>query len=328
MYDLSSYLPARKKSTASGWISFNAVCCQQNGHKPDRRGRGGIKFTEQDWVYHCFNCGYKTNFVLGRPVSFRARMLLTWLGVSSEEIERINLESLRHRSVFGIISERSLPTQAPTFITDCELPQGACLITAEHKTQWQYLRSRSVPEDIPVLSVIDEKAYGWRPNVIVPFTWNNNIVGWTARMLDDRRPKYITDSQPGYVFGCDFVKNTWNYVIVVEGIFDALSIGGLAIMHNDINQQQAQYIKSLNKSVIFVPDQDHTGLKVCDRALELGWAISMPPWPNTVKDVNDAVKLYGRLGTMAQIMQYSEHSKIKVQLARKQIIKRLNTTTC
>jgi hypothetical protein len=89
--------PGKRKSTSSGWISFNAPCCVHNGESADRRQRGGIKATDQGWSYHCFNCGFTASFVLGRNLSFKARKLLGWLNVDRNEIERINLESLRHQ---------------------------------------------------------------------------------------------------------------------------------------------------------------------------------------------------------------------------------------
>jgi hypothetical protein len=322
MFDLNYYLPARRRQTSSGWLSFNAVCCHHNGHSVDRRGRGGIKFDNQNWIYSCFNCRYTANFTLGKPLSFRARMLLNWLSVPKEEIERINLESLKHKNIFGILEQRNTARPLINF-NKVDLPDGVELVSPENTTQWQYLRSRAVPADIPILSVIDEKQHKWRPNVIVPFTHDGNVVGWTARMLDDRRPKYLSNFQPGYVFGCDYVDAKWNWVIVVEGIFDALSIGGLAVMHNKINDQQVQYIKSLGKSVIYVPDYDKTGMEMVDRARELGWTVSMPNWHNEVKDVNDAVIKYGRLGALSLIMQSRETSRIKIEMSRKNIIKRL-----
>ena len=36
------HLPGKRKQTASGWLSFNAVCCIHNGESADTRGRGGI----------------------------------------------------------------------------------------------------------------------------------------------------------------------------------------------------------------------------------------------------------------------------------------------
>jgi len=53
--------------------------------------------------------------------------------------------------------------------------------------------------------------------------------------------------------------------------------------------------------------------------------VSMPEWPVGVKDVNDAVIRLGRLGTLLTIMQAKETSKIKIELRKKQLVKRLRT---
>jgi DNA primase len=161
--------------------------------------------------------------------------------------------------------------------------------------------------------------------VVIPFTYDNKIVGYTCRFLDDRQPKFISDSQPGYVFGVDLQHEDWQHVIVTEGIFDALSIGGVAVMHNTISDAQVRLIRSLDKSIIVVPDQDQAGVELIDRAVELGWAVSIPDWPAGCKDVNDAVIELGRLGALLTIMQSRETSRIKIELRKKHLIKRLSS---
>lgn len=93
-------------------------------------------------------------------------------------------------------------------------------------------------------------------------------------------------------------------------------------MHNDINDAQARLIRSLGKEVTVVPDQDSAGLALIDRAVELGWAVSIPNWQDC-KDVNDAVKKYGKLTTLLTIMQARETSKIKIEMRKRQLVKRL-----
>ena len=327
MLDILAYLPAKKKQTPSGWLSFNAVCCQHNGSTQDRRGRGGLKATDQGWSYHCFNCSYTASFILGRSVSYKARKLLGWMGVPDTEIEMLNLESLRHKNIHGILSERQQVWNAISDIKFEEfddLPPYAELVTPEHEFHWNYLRSRRVPADFPVLTAIQNDGVHWtREQVIIPFTYNNVMVGWTARMLDGKQPKFISHTQPGYVFGTDLQHADWQHVIVTEGIFDALSIGGLAVMHNTISDQQARLIRSLGRDVIVVPDQDTAGVALIDRALELGWAVSIPDWPAGCKDVNDAVIQLGQLGALLTIMQSRETSRIKIELRKKQLLKKL-----
>jgi hypothetical protein len=316
MLDILAYLPAKRKKSASGWISFNAPCCVHNGENPDRRSRGGLKTSDGGWSYHCFNCGYTASFILGRNLSFKARKFLSWLNVPQEEIERINLESLKYKSINGILESRQSVERATDIqFEERDLPADTQQLSEEST---QYLNSRKIALDYPFLFK-DQP----RPGIVVPFTHDNQVVGSCIRFLDDRIPKYINDIQPGYVFGTDLQDDSWQYVLVMEGVFDALSISGLAVLHAEINDAQVRLIRSLGRGVIVVPDQDAAGMKLVDRAVELGWAVSMPEWAEDVKDVNDAVIKYGRLGALLTIMQAKETSKIKIELRKKQIVKRI-----
>jgi DNA primase len=208
---------------------------------------------------------------------------------------------------------------------DRELPEGFVIVDKNTPVHYQYLRDRSVPEDYPTGMVAGLPGEKWspRPGIIIPFTYDGHIVGHTTRYFDDKTPKYIHDLQPGYVFGTDLQKSDWQHAIVVEGVFDALSISGLAVLHAEINDAQVRLIRSLDREVTVVPDQDTAGMKLVDRALELGWAVSIPDWPEDVKDVNDAVKEFGRLATLITIMQARETSRIKIELGKKKLAKRL-----
>ena len=318
MIDVISFVPGKRKQTASGWISFNAPCCIHRGDSQDKRQRGGIKPSpDGSWSYHCFNCGYTASFVLGRNLTFKARKLLEWMNVPTEEIERINLESLKHKSIEGLLGERQDVIQRLQSIEfeDKDLPAETQELNDFAK---EYLQRRCIPLDYPFL-------YKTMPRrgVVIPFTHNNQVVGHTTRFLDDRTPRYIQDIQPGYVFGTDLQGADWQVAIVVEGVFDALSVNGLAVLHAEINDAQVRLIRSLGRDIIVVPDQDEAGMKLVDRAVELGWAVSMPEWPPGVKDVNDAVIRLGKLTTLLTIMQAKETSKIKIELRKKQLVKRL-----
>jgi len=322
MFDVVSYLPGKRKQTPSGWISFNAPCCD------DKRQRGGLKANEQGWSYHCFNCGTTASFILGRTLGFKARRFLSLLGVPENEIEHINLESLRHRSIHGLLEERqqTFDTLAGLDFEEFDdFPPYSEVLTEEGLYR-DYLRSRKVPEDYPAMIQSQNDGVHWvRPNIVIPFTHHNKVVGWTARMLDGKIPKFINHTQTGYVFGTDLQKPEWEHVLVMEGIFCALSIAGLAVMHNTVSDGQARLIRSLGKQITVVPDQDVAGFALIDRAVELGWAVSIPDWGNDVKDVNDAVVKYGKLATLMMIMQARETSKIKIEIRKKQLAKRIRT---
>jgi hypothetical protein len=95
MFDILFVIPGKKKLTQSGWHSFNAVCCHNRGHKPDKRGRGGIRMDGDNWSMHCFNCGFKCGFMLGKSITKNTKQLLSWCGIDEQQIQRWSLESLQ-----------------------------------------------------------------------------------------------------------------------------------------------------------------------------------------------------------------------------------------
>jgi hypothetical protein len=325
MIDIISFLPSKRKQTSSGWLSFNAVCCHHRGNSPDKRQRGGLKITPEGWSYHCFNCGHTASFTLGKDLSFKARRLLEWLGVDTMTIEQINIESLRHRTMYGLIQNQKTVIKAVEF-EERSLPKDLEFIdndNPDHAIYIDYLTARSIDYTAYPYMVSPQAAGRASKRIVIPFTHNEMIVGNTARFLDDRTPKYISDTQQGYVFGTDLQRDDWQHLFVVEGVFDALAINGLAVLHNDINSQQAQVIKSLGKTVTVIPDQDKAGLALIDCAVELGWAVSMPVWPDGIKDVNDAVVKMGKVATILNILAARETNKYKIKIKGKQLANRI-----
>ena len=223
MIDLLSYIPQKRKHTSSGWVSFNAPCCPHNGESQDKRLRGGIKQQEDDWSYHCFNCGFTASFIAGRSVTYKAKKLLEWLGVDPTDIERLNLESLKRKSLLDLTTERNTIKQKHIEFDEVEIPAGVERIdenNKEHFRYTEYLKSRGMVFGYPFL--VDKKR-GPRDRIVVPYTYKHRIVGHTSRFLDSRTPKFINSQQPGYVFGYDLQKPDWTSAIVVEGIFETLS---------------------------------------------------------------------------------------------------------
>jgi DNA primase len=170
------------------------------------------------------------------------------------------------------------------------------------------------PEDFP---------FYWTPKIgfsnrlVIPFLYQDKIVGWTARAVNDIKPKYLSEQQPGYVFNLDNQLDEREFVIVSEGPFDALSIDGCAILGAEIKDSQNYLLKRLGKEVVLVPDRDHEGSRTVEQALDYGWSVSMPSWPSGVKDINDAVIKLGRLATMWLIVDAKESNALKVRLKMK-----------
>lgn len=320
MFDILSLIPSRKKKTHSGWVSFNAICCNHyGGHRPDTRGRGGIMMDNQNWVMHCFNCGFKCSFTLGKSITPNTRKYLQWLGVDDIQIQRWNLESLQYKDLLDFTIQKK--TSSVKFQTR-QLPVGEDLDTnnPKHKVYVDYLLKRKI--DIHNYRFIVTPNDSGRNNnrIVIPYYYRNKIVGNTSRFLDNKIPKFLNNQQPGYVFNTNKQKHDYTVCIVTEGIFDALCIDGVAVMHDGINDHQSEILNSLGKRIIVVPDRDETGLKIIDRALELGYSVSLPNWHDDVKDVNDAVIKYGKLPTLLSILQCATSSKIKLEMQKRKIM--------
>ena len=326
MLDILSYLPPKRKKSSSGWISFNAVCCTHNGESYDKRGRGGVMLEhEHNWRYHCFNCNFTAGFTLGKPVSIKTRKLLGWLGVSKVDIDWLNLESLRNKSIDDIVDDRNQTITANIKFNEVSLPESARLIEVTDTHFVDYLSGRAIKFDQYGFMITPRDKARNKNRIIIPYMNKGKIVGYTSRFLDDRIPRYVNEQQPGYVFGLDFQQENWKFAIVTEGILDAISIDGLAVLHNKIGSPQAQQLKQLYRKIIVVPDQDKAGLKLIDDALENGFNVSIPDWgDSSIKDVNDAVVKFGKIATVLKILKYKNSNSLKIKLAKKELERKIN----
>ena len=315
---ITAHLPGKRKTTPSGWTSFNAPCCQHNGNSADTRGRGGL-ISEGDTVsYHCFNCGYKASWQPGRPVSNKLRKLLQWLNCTDDTITRLTFDVMRLNE--GVeVAERKI--ELPTFET-VPLPPDAVKIadiTEFNKFSIaivEYMAARNLN--------LDDTEYYWSPSLayrdrlIIPFYYEKRIVGWTARTVAaDKKPKYLTETQPGFVYGLDDQGYNKVFAILCEGQVDAIHVEGCALGGSEINDAQALLINKLNKDIVVVPDRDPAGSKLVEQAIERGWGVSLPEWPQDVNDIGDAVDKYGRLYTLYSIASAAETSPLKIRLKAK-----------
>jgi hypothetical protein len=328
MIDILQYLPPRTRKSPSGWYTFNCPACIHNGETPDKRKRGGLIIDGSDWSFSCFNCGFKTRFVNGKQLSLKSRKFLGWLGVDDETIKKINLDSLKNKKIYDIATNRTNAAdeimQRNVFFEKQELPTTARPIMSCDKWAIDYLENkRGLDRHDYDFKITPQEKGRKAKRILIPYYYGNDIVGWTSRFLDNKIPKYKNEhTSPGYVFGLDMQHTDWDFIIVVEGIFDAISIRGAAVLHNEISEAQASLLRRQGKEIIVVPDQDKAGLALADQALKLGFTVSIPEWDNDIKDVNDAVRKYGKLGALLSILNNRTSSKIKATVALNRLIKR------
>jgi len=193
---LIQYLPSKRKTTPSGWLSFSAPCCIHNGERADTKQRGGFKQEDNVVSYHCFNCGYKASWQPGRPLSMKMRKLLSWVGASDAVINRLALDVLRYNDDAVLPNTVAL---MPTFDT-VSLPEHSVKLSDipdynEHNLYFenflaviQYMADRNLN--------FDDTDFYWSPTafyrdrLIIPFYYQGNIVGYTARtVVPGKQPK-------------------------------------------------------------------------------------------------------------------------------------------
>lgn len=313
------YLPPKRKTTPSGWTSFNAPCCHHNGTSADTRQRGGlIANTDGGISYHCFNCGFKCSWQPGRNVSHKLRKFLRWLGTPDDVINKLALDVMRENEGVEVAANT---LTLPEFHTT-PLPKDAVPIeemSSELPEQLKQVIAYMIERD---LYLEDYKFYwspslGYRDRLIIPFMYQGRIVGWTARKIAEGKPKYLSEQQPGYVFNLDEQRANKVFCIVVEGPIDAIHLDAVALLGSEIKDQQALLINKLGKDVIVVPDRDKAGSKLVEQAISNGWQVSLPNWASDINDVGDAVKRYGRLYTLHSVVTSAESSPLKIRLGAK-----------
>jgi len=323
-------LPAGRKKTPSGWISFNAPCCVHNGETADKKKRGGIMTSADGTVsYHCFNCGFKASYVIGRKLTYKMRQFMGYIGIPDDTIRKLAIEAMREeegdvkyeKKKFITFKNKTLPKNAHKLEVWLEKYVAKDLT----EPQWQkidgllkYLESRGIGPEWYDFMYSPDQHWDVNKRLLIPFYWRGDIVGFTGRMFEQSdKVKYYTDVQPGYVFNMDAQDWTRKFVIVTEGPFDAISVSGVSILGSEINDVQRELIDGLGRQVIVVPDRDAPGEKLINQATEFGWSVAFPEWENGINDVADAVSNYGRLYTIQSILKTTEKNKLKIDLKRK-----------
>jgi 5S rRNA maturation endonuclease (ribonuclease M5) len=257
------------------------------------------------------------------------------LGADEGTVKRLVIDAIRIRELVAPeqlveaveqeeikFKARPLPKEAQDFFAlntfytlnnDRDVPQGyhdAVLYASTRKMDFGKYTFYWTPETQNNLN----------KRLIIPFTWRNEIIGYTARTFSETvKPKYHNSHEPGYVFNTDQQRPNAKFVIVGEGPFDAMAIDGVAILGNECSEQQADIIDSLGREVIVVPDRDRAGARLVDAAIEYGWSVSFPIWQQDCKDIGAAVEQYGKLFVLKSILAARETSRLKIELRRKKL---------
>lgn len=320
MYDdIESLIRTHVKFFGSNSKGWNITYCEVCGDGSRTQGpRGGWNFSDEMAFYHCFNCGVDGSFDPNReyPFSKRMRKILDSFGIDKSDYNAIayakKLMNGQKRDVKKTVSHAK-PLEVPDFF----IPLSNYDKDDDYaKLAYDHLKYRNInPDDYKFYLSNGKSNEGPRPEaiaksflnrLIIPFfDKDGNMIYYQARDLTGTsKKKYLNADSPktAVIYGFDHLyKNVNIPLFVTEGFFDAYHMKGVSIQENSITNDQIRILNTSNRKKVFVPDKKSDSSKVIDKFIELGWYISAPDIGNSCKDVDDAIRKYGRLYTLNTI---------------------------
>lgn len=320
------------RSGSGGWVTGNCPVCVRMGEKrPDIKQRGAFQFGQDEWVYHCFNCKFKTGWGKGNRMNWGNRTLLEGFGIARSDLQRLNIDLMRDEEAANLLNP--LPEAKPQYKPEwpeVELPKGATLLTEQDPVNMHsnFEKALVMLSDRRLLHWTDwaytADDFKYRKRIILPYRYNGKIVGHNARFIGispKGTPKYLLAKPPHYVFNLDRQIPDRTTVVVVEGDFDAISIDGVALGSNSLSDEQASIINQLNKKTVLLPDADHAGNELLGPVIKQGWAVSFPEWMAEFKDANAAVEKYGRAFVLQSVLASATDNPTKIKVLAKKYLK-------
>lgn len=322
------HLPSNKKASHSGGFYINCQMCISMGEpRNDTKFRCG--FTPQPdggfWV-HCHNCKFATKWEMNGRVSKNMMKFLTKLGIDSKQVP-LGLRLLRNDEKAEVTVIKEIAQEVALEFEVVRLPRGS-------KRFAEWMDNDNTPKEfIDALVYLDSRGaavfegwdYFWTPDlkrsmnqrIIIPFYHHGKIVGYTARTFTDntKLSKYYADTQTDYMFNQDKLEGDLKIIFLVEGVFDAIAIKGVASMGNLLTEKQINLLNRSQKEIILIPDRAKTGSGLVNQALENDWKVSMPTWDlGQIDDVASATEKYGRLYTLKTILDSAITDKDTIRM--------------
>jgi hypothetical protein len=255
------------------------------------------------------------------------------MGAADNDVKRLVIEAIRIKDLVAPeqvkepeekieFKTRTLPEDAISFqqLLTFHLLDDFGNVPPLLNSAVDYTNSRKMNYDRYDFYWTDSAEHSLHQRVIIPMIWEGKTIGYTSRAFTDGvKPKYYSNYEPNFVFNTNNQQRDSKFVIVCEGPFDAMSVDGVAVLGNEVSEQQADIIDALGKEVIVVADRDPAGARLLQHAIEYGWSASFPVWQETCKDINEAVVKYGKLFVLKAILDSKETSKLKIELMRKRL---------
>lgn len=285
------------KEKSGGW---RPVCCAVCN---DHSERAAFIF---DGIYtgaNDFNCGMKFRYEEGSgKLSREGKRILQAFGITANEINEVLGAAFFNKSESKEITIESLKPVVQLFTPEVQLPPKSYPLGALHSDEFQvplieYVLSRALdPLKLNAHFSLDKKFLN---RVILPCTRDGKIIYWQARSIHNVKPRYLSPgtNKEAVLWGYDSLwRDMDKPLFITEGIFDAASIDGIALLGSALNEAKLTVLNRCKRRKIVVIDRDDNGSVLANLALSQGWEITFPP--TGITDVNNCLQKHGRLLTI------------------------------
>lgn len=315
---IRSYIQIPAYPSGNGWYPVLCKVCNDHGRKGER---GGFKFEGDIVSYNCFNCNHGAAYNPAKDVdiSDKMKVVLRDFGIPDEEWQKLVLDGLRKKDQGLIIKSdghaapiRSIEPHVLTlpdtfyYLRDADPDDKWAIIARDYLEHDRGVDPNSYPFMLSKPTE-DKRLKKWMGRVIIPLYKNERVVFYIGRDLTGTKLKKYespAESRNLVMYGFDRIfEHTDAPLYVVEGWFDAFSIDGVAILSNKITPEQAEWLNKSRRKKVYVPDRFGDGHKAALQALSYGWSISTPDIGSSCKDMNDAVRRYGKLYVMKTLAE-------------------------
>lgn len=276
---------------AKGWHTTKCAVCN------DYKIRAGFLFDNGNIGYHCFNCSTKAKYQANHYISKTMQEVLLAFGIPTEDIQRLNFNSISSVPNKNVIEDNKL--------IELPLPYYFSKITdtAWSRVAIEYLNSRSINEYDKFLICEDKDINNWYGRLIIPFYREGKLVYYQGRGLNNSPKRYMNANtgDTTILYNYDEIFKTKDILFVVEGVFDAFHLNGVAILGNELSDKKIKIINQSKRRKVYIPDRTG-GYKTALNALAANWEIALPDIGNC-KDINEAIVKYGYLYVYRSIME-------------------------
>jgi len=292
----------RFEGRSKGWQHCKCKVCN------DYKVRASFAFEEGRIKYNCFNCGASPSYTKNSTYihqDFRA--VLNAYGITDDEIDLEIGKNFFNKEQL-VLAKKTKELK----IAEVELPINSYAVTqVDENDMWtvvakEYLESRG-------LTLADHTWYlsthlEFRDRLIIPYFKDGKVIYWQARSFDDfAKKRYINPNVPiePILFGYEELhKHTDSPLFIMEGVFDAISVGGISMLGSKLYKQRIDAFTKSRRRKIFVidkKDKQNNGYKLGVDALKHGWEITFVS--GDTRDVNHAVSKWGKLWTIRNLIE-------------------------